>query len=320
MTKYLGSKFQNSCYVIEGGIAGQYLPEDEMEKFLRTIVARIEQDSLIGKAYCKEVIDRSESVMKLLNAMEEKKELTKKDFLVLQKELYAHVPPNLAVKRSADYLSSKTLSILLSDMEKARIATEPVYPKFDKLIKKFATQICEKEKYPLGSLETLTHEEILTYFETRKLPTKKVIGERVKGIGLWYKEGACTILVGKDFIEFKQILDKQKMNDFVSGRTAYPGVVKGIAKIIFDPTKPNDFKEGDILVTGMTRPEFIPIMSKAAAFVTDAGGVLSHAAITARETKKPCVIGTITATKLIKDGDLIEVDATRGIVKIIKKV
>ena len=62
--------------------------------------------------------------------------------------------------------------------------------------------------------------------------------------------------------------------------------------MIFDPEKRSDFKEGDILVTGMTRPEFVPLMEKAAAFVTDAGGMLSHAAITAREMKKPCIVGT----------------------------
>ena len=59
-------------------------------------------------------------------------------------------------------------------------------------------------------------------------------------------------------------------------------------------------------------------MHKAAAFVTDAGGILSHAAITAREMKKPCVIGTQIATKVFKDGDFIEVDANKGIVRKIK--
>ena len=86
-------------------------------------------------------------------------------------------------------------------------------------------------------------------------------------------------------------------------------------KIIFDPFKANNFTNGDILVTGMTRPEFLPLMHKAGAFVTDAGGILSHAAITARELKKPCVIGTQIATKILKDGDLVEVDANKGIVK-----
>ena len=69
----------------------------------------------------------------------------------------------------------------------------------------------------------------------------------------------------------------------------------------------------------MTRPEFLPLMKKAAAFVTDAGGLLSHAAIVARELKKPCIIATETATKVFKDGDLIEVDADKGVVRVLKR-
>mgnify|MGYP001564748046 CR=1 FL=1 len=59
-------------------------------------------------------------------------------------------------------------------------------------------------------------------------------------------------------------------------------------------------------------------MRKAAAFVTDEGGILCHAAIVARELKKPCIIGTKIATRVFKDGDMVEVDATKGIVRKIK--
>ena len=69
----------------------------------------------------------------------------------------------------------------------------------------------------------------------------------------------------------------------------------------------------------MTRPEFLPLMKKAVAFITDAGGILSHAAIMARELEKPCIIGTRIASKILKDGDLVEVDADKGIVKILNK-
>ena len=68
----------------------------------------------------------------------------------------------------------------------------------------------------------------------------------------------------------------------------------------------------------MTRPEFLPLMSKASAFITDEGGITCHAAIVAREMKKPCIIGTKIGTKALKDGDMIEVDADKGVVKIIK--
>jgi len=69
----------------------------------------------------------------------------------------------------------------------------------------------------------------------------------------------------------------------------------------------------------MTHPEFLPMMRKAVAFVTDEGGITCHAAIVAREMKRPCIIGTKNATKVLKDGDMVEVDAEKGIVKILKK-
>jgi pyruvate,water dikinase len=74
-------------------------------------------------------------------------------------------------------------------------------------------------------------------------------------------------------------------------------------------------KDGNILVSAATSPSIMPAMKKAAAFVTDEGGLTSHAAIVARELNTPCVFGTKIATKVLNDCDLIEVDATNGIIK-----
>ena len=74
-------------------------------------------------------------------------------------------------------------------------------------------------------------------------------------------------------------------------------------------------KEGEILITTMTMPTYISAIKIAGAVVTDEGGSLCHAAITARELKKPCIIGTKHATKVFKDGDMVEVDANTGIVR-----
>ena len=65
----------------------------------------------------------------------------------------------------------------------------------------------------------------------------------------------------------------------------------------------------------MTRPEMIPIIKKASAIVTDEGGITCHAAIISREMKIPCIVGTQTSTIIIKDNDIIEVDAEKGIVR-----
>ena len=83
--------------------------------------------------------------------------------------------------------------------------------------------------------------------------------------------------------------------------------------------KNSKFQNGEVLVTGMTDPNFTDLMKKAAAIVTDGGGMLSHAAIVARELKTACVIGTKIATQVLKDGDFVEVDANIGVVRILER-
>ncbi len=103
------------------------------------------------------------------------------------------------------------------------------------------------------------------------------------------------------------------------GIAASRGKTKGKAKIIFGLNDLRKIEAGDILVAITTHPDYVPAMQKAAAFVTDEGGITSHAAIVSREMNKPCIVGTKIATKVLKDGDMVEVDAERGIVTILKR-
>lgn len=103
----------------------------------------------------------------------------------------------------------------------------------------------------------------------------------------------------------------------INGQCGCQGVARGIVKIVDVVKDMEKVKPGDILVAISTQPDLVPAMKKAAAFVTNQGGVTSHAAIVAREMNKPCVIGTKIATKVLKDGMEVEVDATKGVVRII---
>jgi pyruvate,water dikinase len=99
---------------------------------------------------------------------------------------------------------------------------------------------------------------------------------------------------------------------------ASKGKATGIVKVINKVSEFAHFQKGDILVSAMTRPEFLPIMEKAAAIVTDEGGITSHAAIVSRELGIPCIIGTQTATRVLKTGQKVQVDALKGIVSVLK--
>jgi len=106
--------------------------------------------------------------------------------------------------------------------------------------------------------------------------------------------------------------------DTIRGDSASKGVVTGIVRVIATKSEFGKLAPGEILVTGMTRPEFVPLMKIAGGIVTDEGGITSHAAIVSRELNKPCVIGTKIATRMLKDGDLVEVDATHGTIRVLK--
>ena len=98
------------------------------------------------------------------------------------------------------------------------------------------------------------------------------------------------------------------------GLSASPGVGAGRARIVKSLAELSKVKAGDVLVTKMTSPDMVPVMSKASAIVTDEGGITSHAAIVSRELGIPCVVGTEKATKLIKENQEISVDGNAGAV------
>lgn len=114
--------------------------------------------------------------------------------------------------------------------------------------------------------------------------------------------------------------EKKTQSNLIKGQSACPGKIVGNTKIVFVMKDLSKIRKGDILVTSMTMPRYVPAMKKAAAIVTDEGGITCHAAIVSRELKIPCIIGTKIATKVLKDGDLVEVDAEKGIVRILKRV
>ena len=100
----------------------------------------------------------------------------------------------------------------------------------------------------------------------------------------------------------------------LKGETASSGVYSGPSRIVRDPSELFKVQKGDVLVTAMTTPDMVPAMQRAGAIVTNEGGMTCHAAIVSREMGTPCIVGTQHATDLLKDGEMITVHATRGIV------
>ena len=98
----------------------------------------------------------------------------------------------------------------------------------------------------------------------------------------------------------------------LSGAPASPGIASGPVKIIYEASQIDRIREGDILVAVMTTPDFVPAMKRAVAIITDRGGRTAHAAIVSRELGVPCIVGTEQATSILRDGQVITVDGSRG--------
>ena len=159
-----------------------------------------------------------------------------------------------------------------------------------------------------------------TFIELPTLMRHRDILDRIKKrmempVSIYYKED--TLLVGVYEGRLHELKTLGEIKE-LRGTPASPGYVKGYVKIVKTSDDFRKFKQGDILVAEMTRPDYVPVMTKAKAILTDEGGLTSHAAIVSRELGVPCIVGLNIATTILKDGDYIEVDANQGIVRILK--
>lgn len=155
-----------------------------------------------------------------------------------------------------------------------------------------------------------------------EIVTTKDLNDRYNLAAHFLKDGVISICSGNEAKKLQELFIQEETisSDLkeIKGNVAYPGKVRGQVKIVNSTKDLDKFNEGDILVSFSTNPSLVPAMNKAAAIVTNTGGITCHAAIVSRELKTPCVISTKIATKVLKDGDLIEVDAEKGIVRILK--
>lgn len=148
-----------------------------------------------------------------------------------------------------------------------------------------------------------------------------LINERQKKYAVILNPRGVAVVSGKDLdVLLKNVKFKSKSKSFsrakqLQGTPANPGKATGRVKLVSSPKFINKVKKGDILVTSNTTPAYVLAMKISGAIVTEEGGITSHAAIVSRELGIPCVIGVSNITKILKDGDKVEVDAEKGVVR-----
>jgi phosphohistidine swiveling domain-containing protein len=200
---------------------------------------------------------------------------------------------------------------LPSSLVKLRTASQDLVPRSEALIRKSLASI-----FPNISqyIEVISGQDIIR----GTIPEDAVLESRKEG----YILVGNTLYIGTSRLEIEDAFNVTLESTIISpettevrGQPAFAGKVSGTARIVYGVKELENVRNGDIIISPMTMPDMLPALHRAAAFVTDEGGIMCHAAIIAREMKKPCVVGTKFATQVFKDGDMVEVDADTGIVR-----
>ncbi len=324
--KYFGRPFfQPIIFEYNKGVATVYRKDKEI----------IKMQGYFSNALLKDKNFLKDNIAKMFDFFKKVEHLNKKEIfgsVELFQTYFELIAQSLALYIMMIWAPDGISRSLLSDSDKnkfikqcsdARKKTEYFYPD---LVNIFEIQVKKMEKQVHSNIyESLFASNLL---EIKKFIKQKKISNLSKLLkrfeySVFIKKGKQKIFLldqrAKKFIN-KLIPIDLKIQE-IKGTVAMKGKVTGSVKVLLrdeDLIKFRDSKD-TILVSTMTRPEWIQVMHTSSAFITDAGGMLCHAAIVARELKKPCIIGTKIATKVLKDGDLVEVDAEKGVVTTLKR-
>ncbi|MBI2607808.1 MAG: hypothetical protein HYW51_03200 [Candidatus Doudnabacteria bacterium] len=182
--------------------------------------------------------------------------------------------------------------------------------------KTLLTEIANRLKLTRYQVQFMLMDEVKKALLQNKV-NQGELKNRLRHCVTFYEKNSEHVYLGKFEEKIRKTINTTLNKNLkeLTGQVAQPGMAKGIVKIIIRAKDMKKMNKGDILVSIATDPDIVSAMKKAAAIVTEQGGITSHAAIVSRELGTPCVIGTRFATQVFKDGDFVEVDANKGIVR-----
>jgi pyruvate,water dikinase len=210
-------------------------------------------------------------------------EVSKKNWAVVQKRL---APQQIEMVRKGD--TTKNYPVPSSRHDRLKLTDKQIVE-----LAKLGDKLHQHYNKPQDS-EWAMEDDTLFLVQTRPITTVQAVGR---------KQASASI---------EQWLAQQKL--ILKGEAASPGIVSGVVRHIPTPEDIHKLQVGDIMVTSMTTPDFVPAMKKAGGLITDRGGQTSHAAIVSREMGLVCVVGTGTATTTLKDGQEVIIDGGAGCV------
>jgi phosphohistidine swiveling domain-containing protein len=318
MRDNLGMKMKNALYIEKrNNFFVQFRLEKEQEEFQKAY-ERLATDQKKLKSLLNEGLKSNKAAKKKLSSKKFTSLKTELDFL-LHNVFCAGMVAYWASRHFSK--ESKNDPKLIGLCERLRLDSY-----YQRLIDEIIVPLAKEKLASMGIDDVSESVKLITLAELLEGDTKK-IKKRMN----WKQKGFLFVyenMNGKENIRWtkkpqdiiSKIEQKSKDEHRIQGKTSFPGRVKGVVRLVLTNEIGNKvFNKGDILVSASTNPALLPLMKKSGAIITDEGGLMCHAAIISRELKIPCIVATKIATKVLKDGDLVEVDATKGMVKILKK-
>lgn len=313
-----------------------YMPNNIMNQCLDDGVKLYSNINSIEK-YHNEFEDYKKEVLKYFESILNKEELSQKEILdsfdLLSKHFsfyskteffYLDKVFNISIK---DKKIQKNLENFDSIKNEGRAFLNKLFLETNSILNQFLEKISLLNSISIDDLFNMGIEEISAGVSNKKNITSKVLERKNDYITLnksnkkiSYEGKEAETIISK-FIDSLPSVDSDSLKGIIANQGKYTGKVK-----IFDygfhhelvPKLIEEMEAGDVLVAETTSPELMMACEKAGAIITNQGGMMSHAAIVSREMNIPCIVGLNSATKTFKDGDIVEVNANNGEVKIIK--
>ncbi|MFA6410854.1 MAG: PEP-utilizing enzyme [Candidatus Buchananbacteria bacterium] len=305
----IGCQLSRVAYHFDGKLTHIAHEQSEIEKFGDSVRKKIIKDSEIINLWVENAIIYNKKAEEFLSSQPDNFSILALrdtfDFFSNYLANAVHIPHRLSwVFDNMEDISPAVIKRLIE------VRTKSYFLDIDRVCLKMMEKLVEIDP---NFIKLINPEEV---FNEQPWPSEKEILHRAQGWLLRLCDGNCQFISGHNtLLEYSNLLEIDNNANFAKGNIAYPGKVKGQVVLIKDLVELKSITEGSVLVTNMTTPAYIPYLKKVKAIVTDEGGITCHAAIISREMKIPCVIGTKVATQVFKDGDLVEVDANKGIVK-----
>ena len=302
----------------------------------------IDWQKLVKKAYSKKIIIKHIekypwivavhfTVDDVLKTMKDRYYSSKNFLLKTDNILQEKYELKIKQKKLLEKVDAKIIQIVLflQKLGLTRSKTKACWAGTDYYIMPLLSEIAKRTNEDIYDLNKYyLNEDIKNLLNGKKLSEKEKNNRKQCFVGLLKnKKIKYTSGIKAEQVVKKELKDLYKIQatNLIRGTIANKGKIIAIARVLWSNNIKqaqefrNTFLKGQILVTQMTQPNIVDIASRAGGIITNEGVMLSHAAIISREFNVPCMVGTHIATDVIRDGDLVEVDAERGIVKILKR-